>query len=463
MVKSLAYREPHELGLGGSTNGSWSGSDGDRARNMDIRDFILVLRNRLWWIALMTVACVGASVVITMGMTPVYSAKSTLFVTVDSSQDTAYARGQFALQRVGSYPQLINDPKLINEVISTLNLDRTFQEVKSSLTATNPVDTVLISVTAKASSGKEAAAIANTAAPLLAEAISKLENSDPKKLMVKAELSVPASAPQFPIAPRKSVNLGLGLISGLSLGLLLALTINKLDPRILRARDVERQTSIPVLGTVPDLQTGGQRRKHDKGELGYRELISNLLMVNDGRLPHRILLLGDRRESVIDARKLATALAALGKRAVIVEGDEHAPAMVAGDTELPGLGQVLSGKATLAEATQHIDSVPMGYLSAGAKDDSLRNFDVYSRLEPVIGKLEAEYDVVIMTSALGASPIDATVVALHSDCVLVACRERKTTYRQIKRTVQELNAVRVGTTGLLIVEKRKLFRRNLRS
>src|SRR5690606_36299135 len=142
---------------------------------MDLSDFLFVLRTRMWWIAASTLAGILASIVITLGMTPVYTAKSTLFVSVNSSQDTAYARGQFALQRVGSYPQLVNDPKLINQVIRELDLDRSFQDVKSSVNATNPVDTVLLAVTAKAPEAQQAADIANTAAGLLAESIQKLE------------------------------------------------------------------------------------------------------------------------------------------------------------------------------------------------------------------------------------------------------------------------------------------------
>lgn len=458
MTKSLDFREQQSRGSIEVREPGWGNSVKERGQGMDLRDFLFVLKNRIWWIVAVTIVGVMISAAVTLGMTPVYSAKSTLFVTVQSSEDTAYARGQFALQRVGSYPQLINDPKIINTVISKLDLGRDFQDVKASLTASNPVDTVLITITATASTAKEAADMANTAAPLLAESISKLENTDSDKLLVKTELSVPASPPPFAIAPRKAVNLGLGLVSGLSLGLLVAMLVSKLDPRILRARDAERELGLPVLGTVPSRQDGKQRGKRSKNELGYRQLISNLLMANDGHLPHRILVMGEQARTELDGRQLAQCLAAMGKRAVILEGDAQSAPAIENEAGALGMSKVLGGSVILDDALRQIEAVPMGYIPAGESDLSLRPYDVYSRLEPLIGRLEAEFDVVIMMTALDSVPVDAVAMALHSDCVLITCRERRTTYRRIRRAVEELSAVRVGATGLVILKKPRLFR-----
>ena len=426
---------------------------------MDLHDFIFVLRTRLGWIIGGILLGVAAAVFVTLSMTPVFTAKATLFIGVESSQDTAYARGQFALQRVASYPQLINDPALINQVIRELDLNQGFQEVKSNLSASNPTDTVLITVTATASDAKQSAAMANKAALLLADSIGRLENGDPKKLSVNAELSVPAAPPQFATAPRRSVNLALGFVSGLSVGLLVALVVNKLDPRILRARDLERKLSLRALGTVVPLSAVAARNKRQRAELGYRQLIANLLMANDGHLPQRILVLNTRENAVLDGEQLAQTLAALGKRAVIVQGDTAAEPMHLEERQTNGLAQVLAGGCTVQEALVRIDAVPMGYLPAGQAHETLRKFDVFSGLEAVISALEAEYDVVVSIASIGGAPLDAAVAALHSDCVLVTCQERRTTYGQINRTLRELNAVRVGATGMVILKKLRFWQR----
>lgn len=457
--KALVYREDivhgdfGSVSVKGLTNAYTANSGGS---GMDLKDYLRLLRNRFPWIVLMTLVGIAISGGITLGMTPVYSAKATLFVTVQSSQDTAYARSQYAMQRVSSYPQLINDPKVLKEVISKLDLNISYQELKDSLSASNPVDTVLISVTATASTGETAADIANVAAPLLGEQISALENSEPEKLLVTPVLSVPATEPLYPIAPRKSINLALGLIAGLSLGLVVALLVDKLDPRILRVKDVELKTALPVLGVV---RGRNGIRKKPQMENDYRRLISNLLMANDGHLPRRILVLSDTNTESIDAVELATTLAAIGKKAIIVDGDDTWGNVDSNDSNEPGLIQVLEGSAVIEEAVVIDEQIPMALLPAGNASGQLRQYDVYRGLEPLISELEIGYDVVIILTKMEAKPVDGAAVAMHCDCILLTCTERRTTFGKLRRALDDLAASKVGATGIVVLSKKSWLAR----
>ncbi|QRQ79989.1 Wzz/FepE/Etk N-terminal domain-containing protein [Glutamicibacter protophormiae] len=436
-------------------NAPASGGSGG-AHGMDLKDYVGVLKNRWIWIVIATTLGVVASLAITMAMTPKYTAKATLFVTVQSSQDTAYARSQYAMQRVGSYPQLISDPAILNGVIKELDLDLSMQDLKESLTAANPVDTVLINVTGSANTAERAADIANAAAPLLAEQISALENTDPEKLLVTPELSVPATEPVSPVAPRKTVNLALGFIAGLSLGIVLALIIDKLDPRVIRAKDAERRTNLPVLGKVFTARgkSGNGRNRND-----YRQLVSSLLMANDAHLPQRILILSDPKAPTIDAIELASTLAAIGKKALVVQGDTRMPPLDTAESTSVGLGQVFLRTVTLQQAVQNKPEVPMGYLPAGSEEVELRGYDVFRQMEPMIADLESGHDVVIMLTTMQSTPVDGAAVAIHCDCVLVTCQEKKTTFGHLKRVINDLSSVRVGATGLIVLRKSRRFAR----
>ncbi|MEG2424486.1 hypothetical protein, partial [Glutamicibacter sp.] len=99
-----------------------------------------------------------------------------------------------------------------------------------------------------------------------------------------------------------------------------------------------------------------------------------------------------------------------------------------------------------------------GYLPAGPQPETLRRFDVFAGLDSLIASLEEDFDVVIFVASMEGQPVDATAVALHSDCVILTGRERRTTYRQVADALQELNAVRVGATGLVLVRKPSRFR-----
>lgn len=420
---------------------------------MELSDYFRVIRTRWVWIFLAAAIGVALSFGITSMMTPVYKSKASLFIQVDSPGDTSYARSQFALQRVGSYPQLIGDPALITQVAREIGGGIDFQTVKASLTAVNPSETVLVSVTAEADDPRQAADLANTAAVVLASNIEKLENVNPKVLTVTAELSVRATPPVDPISPRKSLNLVLGLVAGLSLGLLLAIFVDRIDPRILRAKDTERIVKLPVLGTVSKEHRRTDRSNRSKAN-GYRQLISHVLLANDGHLPQRILVLSANDETEFDGEQLASALASMGKKAVLVYGDGHdQPSQSAGLVDA-GVTEVLTGGASLNTAVLIRDEIPMGVLRAGTERPALRNFDVVAQLEPLITELEAVYDVVIIMTTTNAEPLDGAAVALHCDCVLVTAKMRKTTYGKLNEIVEDLSAVRVGATGLVLTGNR---------
>lgn len=414
---------------------------------MELSDYLRVLRTRWAWIALAIILGLAGSLLATSMMTPKYSAKAVLFIQAQSANDTSYARSQFALQRVGSYPQLINDPLLIEKVRGELDTDMDFEAIKESLSATNPADTVLLAVTGQASEPRVAANLANVSARVLAKNIEALENTNPEELVVTATLSVRATMPADPISPRKTLNAAVGLVFGLSFGLLLAMFIDRVDPRILRAKDTERIIKLPVIGEVLDSQQhhkGGPRKLN-----GYRQLLSNILLSNDGHLPRRILVLNSNSGTHFDAEQLGIALASMGKKAIVVYGDAQQQQLVPGSE--PGVSEVLTGMTSLDVAVQQREHIPMGILPAGTTTQMLRKFDASRLLESLICELEASYDVVIVMTTSEAEPVDGAAAALHCDCVLVTAKTKQTTYKKLRQIVDDLSAVRVGATGLVII------------
>ena len=65
----------------------------------------------------------------------------------------------------------------------------------------------------------------------------------------------PADAPDFPSSPRKSVNLTLGLLCGLGIGLVLSFLVEALDTNIKTIYDIEERLGLPMLGVVPQVDT----------------------------------------------------------------------------------------------------------------------------------------------------------------------------------------------------------------
>ena len=115
----------------------------------------LVVQNRIL-ITCSVILGLFAAVVITFTTTPMYQSQAELFVSTPASalDISALATGSsFSQQRVKSYAQIINSPLTLNPVIEKLQLDITPAALAEQITASAPLDTVLIALTVTGSSG----------------------------------------------------------------------------------------------------------------------------------------------------------------------------------------------------------------------------------------------------------------------------------------------------------------------
>ncbi|HEY5032347.1 MAG TPA: Wzz/FepE/Etk N-terminal domain-containing protein, partial [Actinomycetes bacterium] len=144
---------------------------------MDLRDYGRLLRKR--W--LLIVACLllggaagyGASAL----ATPIYEARSQLFVSAQSSGVSLSDANQgslFTQQRVISYAQIVNTPAVLAPVIAQLHLNMTTDELATRVSASAPLDTVLINVAVDDPSPSQARDIVNAVSQEFAGQVTSL-------------------------------------------------------------------------------------------------------------------------------------------------------------------------------------------------------------------------------------------------------------------------------------------------
>lgn len=184
---------------------------------MELKSYVSMIRNRRLAIVASTLAGLVLALGFTFLQTPLYEAKSQLFITVKAgaSASDAYQSNEFAEKRVTSYVSLATSARVLEAVAEELELSGGAQALLKKVKAATPPQTVLIDITASDPDPQQAVRIANSAANQLIAAVNATEDLRFVGLSVFEE----AMAPNSPTSPKLPVNLVLGTLLGLLVGL----------------------------------------------------------------------------------------------------------------------------------------------------------------------------------------------------------------------------------------------------
>jgi capsular exopolysaccharide synthesis family protein len=180
--------------------------------------------------------------------------------------------------------------------------------------------------------------------------------SDPGEVVERAE------QPSSPISPKHQVDLALGILLGLGLGVALASVREQLQDRIEDSSGFRRSLKAPVLGLIPEspMLRGDLPRlvtidePRSPAAEAYRTLRTNLLAACKAAKVRTILVTGSRQAEgkTTTAVNLAVALAQVGRSVVLISADLRYPRVhsLLGIGNEQGLGQVLLGTLALNNA-----------------------------------------------------------------------------------------------------------------
>ncbi|MDQ4024041.1 MAG: Wzz/FepE/Etk N-terminal domain-containing protein, partial [Actinomycetota bacterium] len=133
---------------------------------MTPREYLNLFRGR--WRAILAgllLGTVGAVGVVVLSP-PQYASSVTLFVSAGTSTDASAAldRNELSLQRMQTYAQLATSESIARDVVLSLELDMTADELVDKISASAEPDTVLLTVTVTDQRPDLAADIANVLA-----------------------------------------------------------------------------------------------------------------------------------------------------------------------------------------------------------------------------------------------------------------------------------------------------------
>ena len=265
---------------------------------------------------------------------------------------------------------------------------------------------------------------------------------------------------EVPIRPNNRglmTNMILIVLGSLSIGFVIAFTIDYYDTTIRTPIEVERYMGCASLGAISRFKTSSDGRSsetiramevepHGPTTEAFNALRSSILFAGLQRTFKKILITSSEPQegkSTV-ALNLAIVLAHAGKRVALIDADIRSPSLhkAFGHPLSPGLAEVLEEHDELDECLLDTDVPRLTFLSAGVANESPSNLFVSEMFTQSLAGLEDRFDFVIFDSPPALCAADPAVMSRYMDGTILVARFGKT-----KREAAQAGAERIRTAG----------------
>lgn len=235
----------------------------DDTMTIDLVDlFYRLLASWKLIVCLALVFAIGAGVYTMYFVTPQYSATSIIYVLSPESIVNVSSL-QLGTALTSDYIKVFDMWEVHEEVISNLDLDYTYKQMKQRLSVTNSSGTRMLDITFTSPSPSEAAAVANEYAKVASNYIKETMSTDKPNIM-----SV-ALEPTNPVSPNRVRNVALGFILGGLLAAAIVVFRFLMDDKIKTVEDIRQYTGLATLAVVP-VDDESASEGTEKKKLGQR-------------------------------------------------------------------------------------------------------------------------------------------------------------------------------------------------
>ena len=307
-----------------------------------------------------------------------------------------------------------------------------------------------------------------------------------KEYKVIQEASPPTSA-YFPY-----LNLLIGLVAGLILGIVAIILLNRFDRRVKDQATLEKVMDLPVIGSVPQAPLGKGKSRAGVVPVGFangnegllesmRMLRSNLKVLGFGDSMRSVLItsVGPSEGKSTLAVNLALSMALSGDRVVLVDADLRNPRIhqYLGIPNGEGLADVLveadvpwSSKIKAVDLSQFVAPDLVAARQAGGKEAPVNKFlcltsgsvtgDPVEMLESaamadVLSELQGISDYVIVDSPPMLIASDSLILARSVDAVVLASMLGRDTDDEMLEVRQLLSRAEITPLGMVICGVRR--------
>lgn len=293
-----------------------------------------------------------------------------------------------------------------------------------------------------------------------------------------------AEVPIAPVRPNRVLNIGLGLLIGLALGIGMAFFIEYLNNTINTVDEVERILLLPSLGAIPSLETLTRGRKLrgrtssrvpvetglgttvTRAELvsthesvssfaeSYRALRTSLLLSSAERAPRIMLVTSSypAEGKTTIASNTAISLAQTGARVLVLDADMRRPRchrILRVPNEV-GLSTYLSREVELERAIQPHEIPTLSIMPAGPIPPNPSELLSSPKLRGLLAEAQDQFDHIIIDSPPVIQVSDALIISPLVDGVVLVVKSGQTPREVVLRAKQALFDVNAKIFGVVL-------------
>lgn len=422
---------------------------------MSITEYLKAIVRGWWMVAIAVIIGAGAAVAIIETTPPTYAGTVTFFVnTTPETGVSPLQSDQYAQQRVATYARLVSSDRLAKLIAADTRISESPSQIAASISGESPLNTVLLTATVHGTSRSDVSAVTQSVST---QFVKMIRNIDPT---VSLEVTSGPTVLSSPIAPRKTLDLGLGILIGLALGAGAAILRQTLDTTVRSAGALTSATGTPVHGWIAKDSAArkGSVLIHAAARSArtesFRKLRTNLQFL-DGIGYGSVIVVtspvyGEGKSAT--AANLAIIYAEAGRKVLLVDGDLRRPRVAdyLAVKQSPGLSNVLAGDVPFADAMQRSHGKGLAVLASGSLAPNPAELLGSTAMTDLLSELRSSFDIVVVDTPPLLPVTDAAVAASQSDGALVVVRYGKTKLAQVSSAIDALEAADARVLGCVV-------------
>jgi capsular exopolysaccharide synthesis family protein len=261
----------------------------------------------------------------------------------------------------------------------------------------------------------------------------------------------PAIVPQRPVKNTAPRLLLMGLLGGLSLGVVGAVVLDRIDPRVRYPEQVSRDLGLPILGAVPHL-----RRDQEPAEVveALRGVCLNLVHAYGAAGPLLVTITspgpGDGKSFL--AANLALTFADGGHRTLLIDGDIRRGVLHRRfkAARQPGLTDYLREEVTRDQIIQTSAYPWLSFVGCGTRSHRAPELLGSPAMAALITTLRGDYDVILIDSPPLGAGVDPFILGTATGTVLLVLRTGYSHREMTGAKLEVLDRLPLRTLGAVL-------------